>query len=263
MSYSINQKFIPGLPEEPYDNGHPIGVLGHATAVFGDTPDGERNYELTHWQDAFVHYFVGAGYIDQVADTKYVSYGAGHIANHLGYIQVELCQTTDPNQFTQDYAMYTWLLAKILYDLKLPINDNTLTCHALTSQKFGETNHDDPCGMDLESGYLGTHNKTWANVVQDVTNQYNLMEVIQVERAILLFGQDDLPTAKRLQGKIGNCAIFFRNSDATAPSDIQSAKQLFVVGGKLDGSDINHPNKVVLAGKDWFKTADAVSAYIG
>jgi hypothetical protein len=97
-------------------------------------------------------------------------------------------------------------------------------------------------------------------VVADVTANYNEMEVTQVDKAILVFGADDLPTAKRLQGKIGNCAIFFRNADATAPADVKAAKQLFIVGGS---GTVGHPNEVLLQGKDWFKTADAVAGYLG
>lgn len=85
------------------------------------------------------------------------------------------------------------------------------------------------------------------------------LEGINVDKAILIFSIDDLPTARRLQGKIGNCAVFFRNADTTAPADVKAAKHLFVVGG----SSVGHPNETVLAGSDWFATAAAVKNYIG
>lgn len=121
MSYSIEQNFIPGLPQEAYDSGHYVGVIGHSTAEYNDSPDGERNFESHDWPNAFVHFFVGRGKIEQVADVNYVAYGAGHTANHLGYAQVELCQAYDSDQFAQDYAMYTWLLAKLLHDRMLGV----------------------------------------------------------------------------------------------------------------------------------------------
>ena len=98
MSFTIEQNFIPGLAQEAYDAGHYVGVVAHATANNGDSADGERDYESTTWQNAFVHFFVDDLKILQVADTNYLCYGAGHTANHMGYAQVELCQTTDPDQ---------------------------------------------------------------------------------------------------------------------------------------------------------------------
>ena len=100
MSYTIVQNFIPGLPKEAYDGGvgNYVGVVAHSTANNGDSADGERNYESTTWQNAFVHFFVDDQKILQVADTNYLCYGAGHTANHMGYAQVELCQSTDPSK---------------------------------------------------------------------------------------------------------------------------------------------------------------------
>ena len=95
MPFQITVNLIPGLPKEAYDAGHYIGVVGHATANYAngnDTADGERGYESTHWSDAFVHFFVDDTKIEQTADITYLCYGAGHTANHSGYVQVELCQ---------------------------------------------------------------------------------------------------------------------------------------------------------------------------
>ena len=106
-----------------------------------------------------------------MADHNYVCYGAGHTANHMGYVQVELCQTTDETKFTKAYSMYTWLLAKLLYNRKLFVVDGvTLMSHAQVSTKWHESNHTDP------TDYLASHGKTWANLVADVTAQYTQME---------------------------------------------------------------------------------------
>lgn len=179
MSYPINENLIPDLPKEPYDGGVGayVGVVAHATAVYGDSDISERNYEVGHWQDAFVHFFVDHTGIEQVADYNYVCYGSGHTANHKGYAQVELCQTQDPTQFTAAYGAYVWLLAYLLYRKGLPVVDgDTLMSHAQVSVKWKETDHTDPCGQDGKSGYLGSHGKTWADVVKDVTNCYNSMK---------------------------------------------------------------------------------------
>ncbi len=256
MSYTIEQNFIPGLPKEPYDDGHYVGVVAHATANYSDSTDGERNYESTTWQNAFVHFFVDDQKIEQVADTNYLCYGAAHTANHLGYVQVELCQTTDPIKFTKAYAMYTWLLAKLLYNRKLCVVDGaTLMSHAQVSAKWHETNHTDPID------YLASHGKTWVDLVADVTTQYTLIEeedrVLNV--AVLLFTKDDYWAGSDVSVKNGNCAIFVRQADHSVPADAMSAKQLIVVGGPTT----RHPNEVLLSGNDKYATAAAVAKYLG
>ncbi|WP_088225600.1 peptidoglycan recognition family protein [Desulfosporosinus sp. FKB] len=258
MSYTIEQNLIPGLPKEPYVGGvgNYVGVIAHSTANNGDSVDGERNYELTTWQNAFAHFFVDDQKIEQVADTNYICYGAGHTANHLGYVQVELCQTTDPTKFNKAYAMYTWLLAKLLYNRKLSVVDGiTLMSHAQVSAKWHESNHTDP----IE--YLASHGKTWANVVADVTAQYNLMgeEDSVLNVAVLLFTKDDYWAGADVAAKNGNCALFIRSANQSVPAEAKSAKQLIVVGGPSAG----HPNEVLLSGKDKYATAAAVAKYLG
>ncbi|WP_407312014.1 N-acetylmuramoyl-L-alanine amidase family protein [Desulfosporosinus sp. SB140] len=256
MSYTIEQNFIPGLPKEPYDNGHYVGVIAHSTANNGDSDDGERNYESTTWQNAFVHFFVDDQKIEQAADSNYICYGAGHTANHLGYVQVELCQTADPTKFNKAYAMYTWLLAKLLYNRKISVVDGvTLMSHAQVSAKWHETNHTDPID------YLASHGKTWANLVADVAAQYMQMEeedkVLNV--AVLLFTKDDYWAGVDVAAKNGNCALFIRPSDQSVPAEAMNTKQLFVVGGPT----AKHPNEVLLSGKDKYATAAMVAKYLG
>lgn len=93
--------------------------------------------------------------------------------------------------------------------------------------------------------------------------QYKEQGGYEVEKAVLVFGQPDVEVAKRLMGQIGNCPIMFRDANGNPPAEISAAKQLFVVGGKTDGSDVNHPNKVTLAGQTWFDTVVAVGKYLG
>ena len=69
MAYQITINLIPGVPNEPYDARRYVGVVAHSTANNGDSADGERNYESTAWQNAFVHFFVDDQKILQVADT--------------------------------------------------------------------------------------------------------------------------------------------------------------------------------------------------
>ncbi|MHB1654116.1 MAG: peptidoglycan recognition protein family protein [Desulfitobacteriaceae bacterium] len=257
MAYEIVKNFISGLPKVPYDGGvgKYVGVVAHATANNGDSSDGERNYESTTWQSAFVHFFVDDTKIEQVADTNYLCYGAGHTANHMGYAQVELCQTTDPAKFAKAYVRYVWLLAYLLYQRKLGVVDGvTLMSHAQVSAKWHETTHTDPID------YLASHGKTWTNLVADVTEQYNEMEGNDVLKvAVLLFTKDDYWAGADVSVKNANCAIFVRPDDHSVPADAKSARQLIVVGGPTT----KHPNEVLLSGKDKYGTAAAVAKYLG
>jgi N-acetylmuramoyl-L-alanine amidase CwlA len=171
--YTITKNFIPGLPRTPYNDGVGayIGVVGHSTANPGDSDISERNWEAKDWQNAFAHFFVDDTGILQVADTNYICYGAGQTANHSGYVQVELCETSDPVKFQKAYGAYVWLMAKLLYDKKLPVIDGkTLMSHQEVSSYWHETDHQDPIA------YLASHGKTWQNVVDDVAAQYNAMK---------------------------------------------------------------------------------------
>lgn len=124
--------------------------------------------------------------------------------------------------------MYTWLLAKLLYNRKLSIVDGvTLMSHAQVSAKWHETNHTDPID------YLASHGKTWVDLVADVTTQYTLIEeedtVLNV--AVLLFTKDDFWAGVDVSVKNGNCAIFVRPSDLSVPVGVLNSQILIVVGG--------------------------------
>lgn len=173
MAYEIVKNFIPGLPQIPYDGGvgKYVGVVAHATDNIGDSSDGERSYESRTFNDAFVHFFVDDTKILQVADINYICYGAGHTANHHGYVQVELCETKDQVKFEAAFAKYTWLLAHLLFIKGLPVIDgSTLMSHAQVSASFKETSHTDP----IE--YLKMHGKTWSDVVNGVIANYTAMK---------------------------------------------------------------------------------------
>lgn len=171
MSYPITVNLIPGLPEKAYRNGVGAyeGVVAHSTASPEATDTAERNYESTHWNDAFVHFFVDWDSITQVADTKYVSWNSGPTGN-ARYVGVELCETADATKFAESYKRYTWLLAKILFDRKLGVTrKSTIWTHHDITLTFGGTTHTDP------DNYLASHNVTIDKLVADVKAQYNAM----------------------------------------------------------------------------------------
>jgi N-acetylmuramoyl-L-alanine amidase len=169
MAYPIIVKLIPNLPQKAYRNGVGAyeGVVAHATATYNDTTEGERTFECSHFENAFVHFFVDEDTIEQVADTKYLAWGAGAVAN-ARYVHVELCQSKDPAKFAAAYSRYVWLLAKLLFDRKLGVSlRKTLWGHDDVTEVLGGTTHTDPYE------YLASHGKSKAEFVADVTAAYN------------------------------------------------------------------------------------------
>lgn len=169
MSYPITVSLIPGLPTKAYRHGVGAyeGVVAHATANYGDSDEGERNYEAAHWNDAFVHFFVDHDSITQVANTDYLAWGAGPNANPR-FVHVELCQSHDHGQFQEAYKRYVWLLAKILKDKNLGVTrKGTLWTHSDVTKELGGTTHQDP------DAYLAEHGVSIDQLVADVTAEYN------------------------------------------------------------------------------------------
>lgn len=171
MSYPITKNLITGLPKDPYRHGIGAyeGVVAHSTATPNATAASERTFESSHYNSAFVHFFVDWTSIVQVADTDYLAYGAGPNANHR-FVNVELCETSDPALFAQAYARYTWLLAKILFDRKLGVSrKNTFWTHDDVRQVLGGTTHSDPVA------FLASHGVSIDKLVADVTAKYGLL----------------------------------------------------------------------------------------
>jgi N-acetylmuramoyl-L-alanine amidase CwlA len=171
MSYPITVNLIPGLPKKPYRNGvgKYEGVVAHSTATPEATAVSERTFESTHYNEAFVHFFVDWTSIVQVADTNYLSYNSGPQGN-ARFVGVELCETKDPAKFKESYARYTWLLAKILHDKGLGVSrKKTLWTHHDVSSTLGGSDHTDP---DV---YLASHGVTIDKLVADITAQYNAL----------------------------------------------------------------------------------------
>jgi len=125
--------------------------------------------------------------------------------------------------------------------------------HAQVSAKWEESDHTDP----IE--YLASHGKTWANVIADVTVQYNGMEVFILDVAVILFSKEDYWACTDVAAKNGNCAMFVRTVDRLVPKDAMNPKKLIVIGGSTTG----HPNEVLLSGKTKYDTAVAVAKYLG
>ncbi|KXY68782.1 MULTISPECIES: N-acetylmuramoyl-L-alanine amidase [Bacillus] len=158
---------IPDLPKQPYRNGIGAyeGVVAHSTATPEATAINIQKYESRTWRNAFVHYAVDWDETIQIADTKYIAYGAGPGAN-ARFVHVELCETKDYEKFKRSYDKYVKLLAKILRDRGLSV-ERGLWTHYDVTKYLGGTDHEDP--LD----YLRSHGVSEAQFRADVQRAYN------------------------------------------------------------------------------------------
>lgn len=171
---AVNKQWIPGIPQTPYDKGPGMyeGVVLHYTANPEDTAQIEADYVKKSWYIAFVHEFIDAKQIIQVANPNYTSWGAGPYANHR-FIQIELCHADTKADFNKSFDMYCERAAEYLYARKLgvtpakPDGTGTLWSHADVSNYLGGTDHSDPIA------YLAKWGRTWQDVINEVTKCYN------------------------------------------------------------------------------------------
>ncbi|OOR10841.1 N-acetylmuramoyl-L-alanine amidase [Bacillus cereus] len=158
---------IPDLPKQPYRYGVGAyeGVVAHSTATPEAPAINIQKYESHTWRNAFVHYAVDWNETIQIADTKYIAYGAGPGANKR-FVHVELSETRDYEKFKRSYDKYVKLLAKILRDRGLSVEKGLWTHYDVTKY-LGGTDHEDP--LD----YLKSHGVSEAQFRTDVQRAYN------------------------------------------------------------------------------------------
>ncbi|MEW4153378.1 N-acetylmuramoyl-L-alanine amidase [Bacillus thuringiensis] len=158
---------IPDVPKTPYRGGIGAyeGVVAHSTATPEATAINIQRYETRTWRNAFVHYAVDWNETIQIADTKYIAYGAGPAANKR-FVHVELCETADYAKFKRSYEKYVKLLAKILQDNNLSVEKGLWT-HNDVRKYLGGTDHEDPID------YLRSHGVSESQFRSDVQRAFN------------------------------------------------------------------------------------------
>ncbi|KFN03050.1 N-acetylmuramoyl-L-alanine amidase [Bacillus clarus] len=163
---TINRMLIPDLPKQAYRYGVGAyeGVVAHSTATPEAPAINIRNYEARTWRNAFVHFAVDWNETIQIADTRYIAYGAGPYANKR-FVHVELSETSDPIKFQRSYDHYVKLLAQILKDGGLTVEQGLWT-HEDVTRKLGGTDHEDP------RDYLASHGVSMAQFREDVQKAY-------------------------------------------------------------------------------------------
>jgi peptidoglycan hydrolase-like protein with peptidoglycan-binding domain len=171
--YKVKKEWIKGLHQEPYIDGvgKYQGVVFHYTDNPGDTARIEADYVKTNWENAFVHEFIDANEIIQVADPDYKAWGAGKYANDK-FIHLELCDARTKDEFDISYKKIVRRCAEYLYMDQLGVSPakadgtGTLWAHIDVARYLGGTDHTDPIA------YLAKWGKTWSDVIKDVTKEY-------------------------------------------------------------------------------------------
>jgi N-acetylmuramoyl-L-alanine amidase CwlA len=177
MTYPIKAELIPGLPKIPFRNGVYEGIVNHSTATPNACAENEHDFEASNnnWQSAFVHFFVDDTSIIQIADTDYIGWGAGPVANPR-YLHIELCEFDDSARFQEAYKRYVWLTAKLLRDKNLGVIDGvSLVSHAWVAKNLGGTTHQDPIS------FLESHGISWAQHVANVQAEYNASGTFRIK----------------------------------------------------------------------------------
>ncbi len=180
---TITKSIWSGFPKYKYRNGvgKPEGVVVHETANSTSTIYGEIAYMKAHYSNAFVHSFVDASRIVNIANTNYLSWGAGPAANQR-FVQFEQVEVHSKSAFAHQIANAAYYTAYLLKEYNLKPNDaaydgkGTVWSHNAVSKFLGGTTHTDPVGYYASAGrkYFGQA-YTMAQFYQQVKRQYNLL----------------------------------------------------------------------------------------
>ncbi|WP_414044596.1 N-acetylmuramoyl-L-alanine amidase [Macrococcus equi] len=159
-SVPVYEKSFFDSPKIAYRNGvaKPEGIVAHETANPTSTIDGEIAYMKRNYTNAFVHAFIDDKRIVEVADTDYISWGAGPVANPR-YINVELVRVNGKEAFSRSINNYADYFATNLLYYGLPLDNahydgnGTVWNHKGVSNFLGGTDHTDPIGWFQQNGY--------------------------------------------------------------------------------------------------------------
>ncbi|GEO73904.1 N-acetylmuramoyl-L-alanine amidase [Levilactobacillus namurensis DSM 19117] len=166
---SITKQIWSGFPKYNYRNGKPEGVVVHETANPNSTIFNEISFMKRNYQNAFVHTFVDASNIINVANTKYLCWGAGPVANQR-YVQFEQVEVHSKAAFAKELNNGAYYTAYILKQYGLtPKRYTTVLSHHDVSNRLGGTNHSDP------DGYWSTNARNYFGTTYNMSNFIDLV----------------------------------------------------------------------------------------
>lgn len=149
----ISQQQLTVFSKQQYQtsSGKPRGVVIHDTgnensSVASEVAFMKRNYSATR---IFVHTFIDAKQIVNIADPKYMAEGAGPKANPY-FVQFEMPHEYTKEAFANQLANAAYYTALNLRQNNLPVTKGsrdgtgTVWTHAMVSDYLGGTDHRDP-----------------------------------------------------------------------------------------------------------------------
>jgi hypothetical protein len=157
-----------------------IGAVIHETANPNDSDEMEWAYFNGAYRAASAHAFIDHDSITQCIPWGEIAWHAGHTANRK-FWGIEMCHTNSIIRFNEIWKRSTWLIAYLFFNNKiLTVTNENLMSHAEVSNKWKETDHQDPIS------YFAKFGKTVDDFRNDVQELINGMVVpIVVEDAQL------------------------------------------------------------------------------
>lgn len=166
--------------KQPYQTflNRPHGVIVHDTGTEHTTVASEIRYMENNYASTgvFVHTFISASQIRNIANIHYMAQGAGPKANPY-FVQFEMPHQYTSRSFARQLGNAAYYTATILRKNHLPVikgtphGDGTVWTHAMVSDYLGGTDHRDP-------------NVYWANSADDLFDtDYGINDFINLVQA--------------------------------------------------------------------------------
>jgi len=146
----------------------PSGFVIHSTATPNATAQNEFNYFNGGDRQASVHYFADWTQIIRTIPENEQCWGCGPTGNSK-YLQVEMCEPSDANQFNEVWNRTVWLVAYACVRYGWSTGPNVFS-HRGISAMYKETNHTDPIQ------FLANHGKTWDQLLQAIDAEIAVMK---------------------------------------------------------------------------------------
>lgn len=166
-----------GFPKNAYRNGvgKPEGVVVHETANPNSTIYNEIAYMKANYNNAFVHSFVDATHIIDIANTNYLAWGVGFPGN-ARFVQFEQVEVHSKSAFAHEVSNAAWYTAYLLHQYGLKPNradydgKGTVWSHRAVAKYLGGSSHTDPVG------YYSTNGKKYFGQGYTMVQFYQLVE---------------------------------------------------------------------------------------
>lgn len=172
---NVTKQIWAGFPKNKYPGGKPSGVVVHETGNPNSTIFSEISYMKQNYQNAFVHSYVDATRIINIADTDYLAWGCAYPGN-AKFIQFEQVEVHNKDAFAKEVNNAANYTASLLRQYRLPLNDasydgqGTVWSHAAVSKFLGGTDHTDPVG------YYATAGKQYFGQAYTMSDFYQLVK---------------------------------------------------------------------------------------